>query len=268
MLIRSNFAVTPQTILEEVETSMLDACSADVDRRNLSIFLKTQKKRFIRTAGLLFGETRPLNILDIGCYPGIISMCCKKMGHRVFGVDRKKDLWASHPRWAQELGVRFVEIEKMDLLPFAQKFFDVIIFTEVIEHLRDKHPVNVLKMLGRHLKDDGRMVISTPNAASISKVALLMAGRSVYYPVDGFYDKSNDWTHIREYTKKELFEILRKSGLKVDSFRYMECGFYTDSFSHKLAHWLISPLKIIPRFKVGMLLVASKQQNNRNQADS
>gem|GEM_PF-5676661 len=44
-----------------------------------------------------------------------------------------------------------------------EKIFDVIVFADVLEHL--KKPEEVLIKMKRFLKDDGFMVISLPNIA-------------------------------------------------------------------------------------------------------
>lgn len=49
-------------------------------------------------------------------------------------------------------------------LPFKNSFFDIVICGEVLEHL--EHPETCLREIKRILKDDGTVLISTPNGSN------------------------------------------------------------------------------------------------------
>ena len=53
-------------------------------------------------------------------------------------------------------------------VPYDSGFFDVVVFTEVLEHLFAP-PSEVLAEIHRILKPDGKLIISVPNLASLVK---------------------------------------------------------------------------------------------------
>ena len=69
----------------------------------------------------------------------------------------------------------------------------------------------------RVLAEDGLLVVTTPNAASLTSVAAVLDGRhnpQVFsrYPADG----NTDTPHVREYTPNELAQALRSAGFQID----------------------------------------------------
>ena len=64
---------------------------------------------------------------------------------------------------AQKAGVRGINVKNLDIeintFPFSDNSFDVILFTEIIEHLKDPRPV--LKEIIRIAKQKAAVFIST-----------------------------------------------------------------------------------------------------------
>ncbi len=106
---------------------------------------------------------------------------------------------------------RVFNIEK-DVFPYPDSSFDVVLFCEIVEHLVSD-PVVVLEQIHRVLKPGGYLVLSTPNVARRENVCRLAEGENIYDPYSryGIYGR-----HNREYTTKELQELLTKVGFKVE----------------------------------------------------
>jgi SAM-dependent methyltransferase len=105
-----------------------------------------------------------------------------------------------------------INIEK-EILPFPDKYFDVIIYGEVIEHLTE-NPIYSLYNLHRVLKDDGFLIISTPNVFRYQNLKKFLIDKkiSIYDPYSsyGIYGR-----HNREYSIYELQDILEKTGFSI-----------------------------------------------------
>lgn len=86
-------------------------------------------------------------------------------------------------------------------LPYADATFDAILFTHVIEHLRN--PLHAAGEIHRLLKPGGIIYIETPNWTS-TLVPSFGFRREQHNPFN-FFD---DYTHIRPWTKQALFEFL------------------------------------------------------------
>jgi SAM-dependent methyltransferase len=107
---------------------------------------------------------------------------------------------------------RNINIEK-EALPYPDKYFDVIIYGEVIEHLTE-NPIYSLYNLHRVLKDDGILIISTPNVFRYQNLKKFLIDKkfSIYDPYSsyGIYGR-----HNREYSMYELQDILEKTGFSI-----------------------------------------------------
>ena len=104
--------------------------------------------------------------------------------------------------------------------------YDFVVMAEVLEHLHTA-PQLVLSFVRTLLADGGRLVLQTPNAASLPKRMKLLLGRNPYERIRA--DPTNPG-HFREYTKKELHDLAADLGFRVE-----ECtvSFYFDArFAH------------------------------------
>jgi 2-polyprenyl-3-methyl-5-hydroxy-6-metoxy-1,4-benzoquinol methylase len=106
-------------------------------------------------------------ILDIGCGRGRMLDEFKRRGWETFGTELSEQA-AGAAREEFGLNVRSIPLEDWG---FEDKFFDAITLWHVLEHLPD--PRATLREVNRILKDDGLLVVSTPNfdsfQAKISK---------------------------------------------------------------------------------------------------
>jgi SAM-dependent methyltransferase len=136
-------------------------------------------------------------------------------------------------------------------LPFKDKAFDLVIMREVYEHIAFGDKLNALLEIRRTLKNQGHLVITTPNMWDITRLISRLEGKMWY----GFEDK----THIglttplglKRYLKKANFSIifLSSTGLELPS---LGKRFYLiDSILNKF---------IIPRYTLsGLIAIARKE---------
>ena len=93
--------------------------------------------------------------------------------------------------------------------------YDVIVMAEVIEHLYVS-PLSVLSFLRTLLRPAGVLIIQTPNAVALHKRIEMLAGRN---PFEEIREERNNPGHFREYTRRELEDVVRSAGLRVESWR-------------------------------------------------
>ena len=96
-------------------------------------------------------------------------------------------------------------IETMQM-PYEKKYFDYIIFGDVLEHLYE--PEAVLCKMKPYLKEDGQFLCSIPNIMHISALLPLLKGQFRYQKA-GILDR----THIRFFTLDSIWGMLHKCGL-------------------------------------------------------
>jgi SAM-dependent methyltransferase len=105
------------------------------------------------------------------------------------------------------------DLEDADLVAeFGRDSFDVVVFGDVLEHLRD--PMHVLRQARPLLRRGGYVVISTPNIAHGDVRLALLSGRFNYTKV-GILDD----THVRFFTRDSLVASLHDAGFVLTDLR-------------------------------------------------
>ncbi len=100
--------------------------------------------------------------------------------------------------------------------------YDFVVMAEVLEHLYTA-PQLVLSFVRTLLADDGRLVLQTPNAASLPKRLKLLLGRNPFEMIR--IDPQNPG-HFREYTQTELLDLAAGLGFRVEDYT---ASFYFDA---------------------------------------
>ena len=153
--------------------------------------------------GLIADHSR---VLDIGCATGCFAKELSKKKCEVWGLDDNGEAVKNARKYCKKALVVNVDIHGSFKLP--KKYFDYVIMLDVIEHL--VHPENVLSMLQPHLKDGGKVILSTPNIAHASIRLMLLKGEFQYTSL-GIMDN----THVHFYTRSSFGDLLKKAGLRV-----------------------------------------------------
>ena len=155
-------------------------------------------------------------VLDIGCGYGTLSFFCQKIFKaEIYCIDFNQSNLNKALIEGKKIHFKINNIETEDF-PWNEKF-DIIIFTEVLEHL-NFHPVATLKKIHQLLKPNGRLYLSTPDASEWGRI-------TTYYKNfdDMPYQKNTSEIiddHIFQYNKEELLNILEESGFNVMKFAY------------------------------------------------
>jgi ubiquinone/menaquinone biosynthesis C-methylase UbiE len=145
-------------------------------------------------------------ILDLGCGYGNTAVSIKMLYENIeYGGC---DILPVNEQMKRNFLYQQVDLDE-GVLPYPDNYFDIIIFTHVIEHLR--YPLKIGKAINRVLKRGGALYIETPQWTSIL-VPSLGFHREQHNPFN-FYD---DHTHTKPWTKHGLYEFLsQSSGLNV-----------------------------------------------------
>lgn len=204
---------------------------------------------------------KSLKILDVGCFPYQLGKALEKLGHGVFGV-------SSYHEKVKRRDVEILNVEEEEL-PFEDSFFDLVLFTEVIEHL-PKSPVFALREMRRVCKRGGFLIVTTPNVTRLVNRIKILFGKNIAYSIEDFFESEGRgsnlyFRHNREYVMSELSEVLERCGWKNQEKRYIIS--YTP-FRRKLVSdplWLFV-LKLVnyfvvlfvPQFRDTLFVVAWK----------
>lgn len=161
-------------------------------------------------------------ILDIGCGDGVLLNLIKNA--ILYGIDLDQ---ASLDYAATKVKAKFIQ-GSAEKLPFQANFFDVVLATEIIEHL--SQPKLMLAEIQRVLKPGGYLILTTP----------------VQQP-----GKLTDQLHVREFSSVELKELLQPYFHQITISQshplwlkkiYTFTLFKFDRFYFDLFRWLINTI--------------------------
>jgi SAM-dependent methyltransferase len=158
----------------------------------------------------------PQVILDIGCGDGEATALVPRQDHTVVGVD-----WSMMAlRHAQSLGLSLIRggIDPPGL-PLATGGADIVILSEVVEHLVDTD--SAIEEIHRVLRPGGTLLLSTPNLAAWYNRGLLALGvQPIFSEVSlrGIYGRPGSQVvgHLHMFTLRALREFLTARGFSCE----------------------------------------------------
>lgn len=135
--------------------------------------------------------------LDVGCATGALLDLLRNRGWSVAGAE----LCGPSARWARENRGLDVREATLEAAGFADKEFDLVHASHLIEHLND--PASFVRTVRRVLKDDGAFLVSTPNIDGFQARIFGASWRSAIFD------------HLYLFSRKTLRQLLEREGFAV-----------------------------------------------------
>lgn len=168
-------------------------------------------------------ERKVLHCLDIGCAYGTLALYVKKLFKCEIYCTDYVDLYMSN-RMVTTYNFHY-QVSNIELDPFPFKKmhgFDLILFTEVLEHL-NFHPEPTLARIHDLLTDEGVLLLSTPDAEVYGRVDRYQQFDEIPYPKKGLPVIDD---HIYVYHENELRELFKRVGLQIICFEKNSYGHF------------------------------------------
>jgi len=149
-------------------------------------------------------------ILEIGAGAGNTLLYIKEKGiaKEVMGVEMMK-IPNSNQQNPLIDKFQIANIEQ-EAIQAPEKYFDIIICADVLEHLID--PWSVVDRLSGFLKKDGLLIVSMPNIREYKTLGrLIFQGNFEYQASGGIMDK----THLRFFCRKNIQQLLNTRDLSI-----------------------------------------------------
>jgi SAM-dependent methyltransferase len=136
-------------------------------------------------------------VLDVGTSTGTNLRLLRDLGFRdVVGLDFSQEAI----NYCREKGLGVVRHGDLCGMPFASDSFDLVLATDIIEHIDDD--LKALNEIRRVLRPDGKVLITVP----------------AFTILWGLQDRVSH--HKRRYVKRQLINKLQRSGFAVDTCYY------------------------------------------------
>jgi len=145
----------------------------------------------------IINKIKPKIALDAGCGTGIYLPIIAKTAKKTYGIDFSEmgcEMARKHVKNNKNIIIKKADLSKK--LPFKDSYFDFILCSEVLEHIKDYNLC--LSELKRILKPNGFLLLTLPNFTFFS----------VEHLREAFFSK--DPTHYHRYNVFKWKDILSK----------------------------------------------------------
>jgi predicted SAM-dependent methyltransferase len=193
----------------------------------ISKYIHKHSNRFLFTAKMLPPLKAGAKILEIGgrpycfstlvmehasCEVTTIDLPVKQFLGEPFNI-HKRDVVIPNSRTGKKYRIASwaCNAEK-DTYPFENETFDVVVCTEVLEHLLIA-PSHVFKESWRVLKNGGSMLVSTVNSLHYKRMAYLILNKNID---DGYSAQGPYGRHNKNFTREELVHLAKSNNFRVN----------------------------------------------------
>ncbi|HTD58791.1 MAG TPA: methyltransferase domain-containing protein [Solirubrobacteraceae bacterium] len=185
-----------------------------------------------------------VSLLDAGCGTGLFSQAACRRGAAVTSMDVGEGLLAEVAKKCDSTRV----VGDARALPFEDRAFEVVVCTEVIEHVPD--PTSAVVELARVLRPGGTLVLTTPNR--IWHPAIRLAGALKLRPYEGL-ENWVGWRALERSIESTGLVIRQRRGFNALPFLFPPTYRIID---------LLDRLGATPlgRLMINMLVVASRAE--------
>lgn len=182
-------------------------------KSDYSKYLSIHNKRFKSIINQLVSireeKEKDIKILDVGVHSlFLLSKLNEQNFHQLYGIDVDVFINKINDKRKKLFNLKVCDLQ-YESIPFEDNYFDIIIMSEVIEHLFF-NPTKCLRDLKRTLKPGGKLIITTPNVFRIANIVKMVKCTNIFaLPSKG------PSGHFKEYSLKDLEDYANICEFKV-----------------------------------------------------
>ena len=205
-------------------------------------YFEFHEKRFLKMASSVCNSIEAgKSVLDIGSHYLHSSIILSKLGYAVTPMD-VEEFWQLSVvnKRAKEFDFQPVicnDLENLNTDVFGKQKFDLVLFTEILEHITF-NPLSFWQKIYGLVSDQSIIYLSTPNVFSLLGILRafknLISFKSIGISVDDIFGKVTYGHHWKEYSSNEVKSYFHQMSdafnVKVSNYSY----FKRDNSSLKL----------------------------------
>ena len=149
-----------------------------------------------------FKKWDEFRVLDVGCAKSAVKTKKYFRNCRYYGLDYLERSRVGEDELATMEQYYKIDLDKDNLSGLADNFFDAVIMTHTLEHI--KNGLSVIEGLGNKLKKNGTIYIEFPSVRSLSLPSM-----------EGTLNFCDDPGHKRIYEIKEIANVLLAADFKI-----------------------------------------------------
>jgi len=151
--------------------------------------------------------TTKMNLLDLGCGPGIVTAAMALDVREVVAYDLTPEMLNQAMKRCQEAGLKNVRFElgSAEHLPFKEETFDRVVTRLTIHHFLD--PRRVMDEVARVTRRGGMVVVADVVSSENEEEATL----------HNALETLRDPTHVRMLSPGDMLGVIRMAGLRITS---------------------------------------------------
>lgn len=151
--------------------------------------------------------TKKMNLLDLGCGPGIVTAAMAPDVREVVAYDLTPEMLNQAMKRCQEAGLKNVRFElgRAEHLPFEDESFDGVVTRLTIHHFLDPRPV--MSEVVRVTRRGGKVFVADVVSSESEEEATL----------HNALETLRDPTHVRMFSPSDMLELVKTAGLRITS---------------------------------------------------
>lgn len=151
--------------------------------------------------------TRTMNLLDLGCGPGIVTTAMAPDVREIVAYDLTPEMLDKARKRCQEAGLENVRFElgRAEHLPFEDESLDCVVTRLTIHHFLD--PRRVMSEAVRVTRRSGKVVVADVVSSENDEEATL----------HNALETLRDPTHVRMFSPSDLLELIQSARLRITS---------------------------------------------------
>lgn len=229
-------------------------------------YLEQHFPRLCQTKKYIFEDLSDdsLDVIDIGAHWLHQTLLYALDGHRVTAADLPVSLGQSSVQdIAKQNKINVYTYEDLSQISafdgLQSDSFDLILFTEIIEHLTF-NPVDMWKNMYRILKPGGKIIVTTPNyyyiGQTVKRLIRTFKRMGGGISVEDVLKKKTMAPHWKEYSAKELkqYFFLLSKDFEINKLRHIASPIVIGSLKTKKRQLIQKIETMIPFFRSGLYM--------------